>query len=266
MSIKISSLVWQHYPAGGSELLTALAYADHAHDDGTSIRPSVEYVAKKTRQSERTVQRYLASMRRSGWLQTVRFAHGGRGRATEYRVNPMWITNPSFSCLSSHTMTASAENGDVRGIERVAQLPPQPSLIVNETTQNHREGVLSSLSWPKTLQTAITAQIIKQCPSELRQAVLDEITALEKLGQVRSAIGLLRKLVERAIDGEFSPTAARKYNEKTKPNAMQKKPITAPRHAMQNLNFDRSIGREHLSKLKKTRGLPQLQPTIKTES
>jgi len=37
MSIKISSLVWEYYPAGGCELLTALAYADHAHDDGTNV-------------------------------------------------------------------------------------------------------------------------------------------------------------------------------------------------------------------------------------
>lgn len=88
MSVKIMSLVWEHYPAGGGELLTALAYADHAHDDGTGIRPSVVYVARKTRQSERTVQRYLAQMREIGWLLTVRNSNGGRGYATEYRINP----------------------------------------------------------------------------------------------------------------------------------------------------------------------------------
>ncbi|WP_369693801.1 helix-turn-helix domain-containing protein [Pseudomonas citronellolis] len=87
MSIKISSLVWEHYPVGSCELLTALAYADHAHDDGT-IRPSVAYIARKTRQSERSVQRHLAQMRKSGWLLTVRYANGGRSFVTEYRVNP----------------------------------------------------------------------------------------------------------------------------------------------------------------------------------
>lgn len=95
MSIKISSLVWEHYPAGGSELLTALAYADYAHDNGTNIRPSVAYIAKKTRQSKRSVRRYLAQMRKSGWLFTVRHGNGGRGFTTEYRVNPLWITNPA---------------------------------------------------------------------------------------------------------------------------------------------------------------------------
>lgn len=88
MSIKISSLVWEHYPAGGCELLTALAYADHTHDDGTNIRPNVAHIAKKTRQSERNVRRYLVQMHERGWLLTVRHGNGGRGFATEYRVNP----------------------------------------------------------------------------------------------------------------------------------------------------------------------------------
>lgn len=89
------SLVWEHYPAGGGELLVALSYADHAHDDGTGIRPSVPYTAEKTRQSKRAVQMHLAKMREARWLLTVRHSAGGRGRATEYRINPNWIENPA---------------------------------------------------------------------------------------------------------------------------------------------------------------------------
>ena len=103
------SLVWEHYPSGGGELLTALAYADHAHDDGSGVRPSIAYIAKKTRQSERTVQRFVAEMRRRKWLLTVRRADGGRGYATEYRVNPLWITNPDrlspFACSDGKRVT-----------------------------------------------------------------------------------------------------------------------------------------------------------------
>ncbi len=133
------SLVWEHYPAGGGELLTALAYADHAHDDGTSIRPSVAHIAKKTRQSERTVQRYLTHMRQTGWLLTVRHGGGGRdyasrrGYATEYRVNPLWITNPAklspFPVSEAERVTNAAVKGDTGGGWGDTRVTP--------TTNNH---------------------------------------------------------------------------------------------------------------------------------
>lgn len=84
-------LVFEAYEGTGHELNLALALADHAWDDGTHIFPSVAELAIKTRQSERTVQRQLAAMRRSGWLIPVDHATGGRGRKTIYAINPDWI-------------------------------------------------------------------------------------------------------------------------------------------------------------------------------
>ena len=256
MSIKISTLVWQHYPAGGRELLTALAYADHAHDDGTSIRPSVAYVAKKTRQSERMVQRYLASMRKSGWLQAVRFPRGGRGRTTEYQINPVWI--------SSQRTTVKAENSDVQANTRMTGLPPQPPLTINESTPPHRED-LCRLSWPKSLQHATSSQVIRRCPPELQQSVLDEIAALEARGKVRSATGLLKKLVELAIDGEFSPTAAKNISVKVKPDALQNRPTTTTTPPTRHRNLDRTIGREHLNELKQICATSLLHRPVKAK-
>ncbi|AGW94620.1 hypothetical protein N234_31720 [Ralstonia pickettii DTP0602] len=91
MSGKMSGLVFEHYPEGGGEMLTALCLADHADHDGTSIYPSVETVAKLTRQSRRTVQYHLSKMQESGWLLLVGNAKGGRQKAREYRINPVWI-------------------------------------------------------------------------------------------------------------------------------------------------------------------------------
>lgn len=91
------SLVFGHYPRGGGEMLLALALADHAHDDGTSIRPSISKLAEKTRQSERAVQYQLRAMEVSGWLQLVNNGNGGRNQTREYRINPDWINgaNPA---------------------------------------------------------------------------------------------------------------------------------------------------------------------------
>jgi 5-methylcytosine-specific restriction endonuclease McrA len=139
-------MVWEYYPVGGGELLTALAYADHAHDDGTSIRPSVAYIARKTRQSKRTVQRYLSNMKKSGWLQPVKHSNGGisrggRGLVTEYRINPLWITNPDKLTPLSERMSHKAPKDDIQSKERMTSMSPQSSLNLIEPSQdkNNRE-------------------------------------------------------------------------------------------------------------------------------
>lgn len=157
MSIKIMSLVWEHYPTGGGELLTALAYADHAHDDGTSIRPSIAYMARKTRQSERTIQMHLVAMRRAEWMLTVRHAAGGRGRATEYRINPAWIANPAefapFIDLLKRVQER-AKRGAIDGTKGRKAFSPQSPRTINEPTTTGVTGTegdvggSEKLKWP----------------------------------------------------------------------------------------------------------------------
>lgn len=216
------SLVWEHYPAGGGELLTALAYADHAHDDGTGIRPSVAYIARKTRQSERTVQRYLAHMREIGWLQTVRNSDGGRGYATEYRVNPLWITNPAklspFPELVAERVTYAVKKGDTGGMERVTLVSSQSSRTISSKTTTTAQAVkqhdavvvgdqLDALDFPPVFsgeRRDPAVQIIESCPEQYRQQVLYEVAGINDRGQVRrSPIGLLQSLVQKARDGAF---------------------------------------------------------------
>ncbi len=91
MSVAMTHAIFKRYPRGGSEMLLALALADHADDDGTHIFPSVKHLAAKTRQSERSVQYQLRKMEASGWLQLVNHVQGGKGHAREYRINPDWV-------------------------------------------------------------------------------------------------------------------------------------------------------------------------------
>jgi len=56
MSIQMMTLVYQS-GLGKSQKSVALAYADHADDEGRNIYPSVEYMAWKTGYSERQIQR-----------------------------------------------------------------------------------------------------------------------------------------------------------------------------------------------------------------
>lgn len=85
MSHKVTTLIWDYYPNGGGEFLTALCLADHADPEGGSIYPSVSRISTKTQQAERTVQYHMQAMRQSGWLIKVTEG-GGAGNPNEYRI------------------------------------------------------------------------------------------------------------------------------------------------------------------------------------
>lgn len=68
MSVKVMGQVWDIQDLTSSEKLVLLAYADHAHHDGTGIWPAVMTVARKASLSERTVQRVTRELEEKGYL------------------------------------------------------------------------------------------------------------------------------------------------------------------------------------------------------
>lgn len=64
-----------------------LALADHADHNGRRVYPGVELLAWKTELSERRVRALLSILRKLGILIPVRYLVGGRGHATEYRLD-----------------------------------------------------------------------------------------------------------------------------------------------------------------------------------
>lgn len=60
--------VWEYSSHKGNALLLMLTIADHASDDGTNAYPSVRRLAKRTRMSERSVQRMIQECEASGEL------------------------------------------------------------------------------------------------------------------------------------------------------------------------------------------------------
>jgi hypothetical protein len=107
MSVKVMAIIWDNFDGGGGELLTALALADHADHEGGSIFPAVRSVAKKTRQSERTVQRHIQTMLQSDWLRITHRSFG-RGQTICYRIP---IERVSNSHPSGKGDTADTLNG-----------------------------------------------------------------------------------------------------------------------------------------------------------
>jgi hypothetical protein len=217
MSIKIMSLVWEHYPTGGGELLTALAYADHAHDDGAGVRPSIAHMARKTRQSERTIQTHVATMRRTTWLLTVCHAGGGRGRATEYRINPMWISNPaSFAPFLRplESVQVEGEKGAANGAKgRKARAPQPPRTVIEPTTTASASAqmavVVVGLEGPPLEEyRSSILKSLESCPVALHQQIVDEALGAASTGSIRKNAGsYVRGLAANARRGTFVPVA-----------------------------------------------------------
>lgn len=91
MSIRMSSLVWQYFVAKPERKLLALKLADNADENGCRIFPAVETMAAHCNCSVRSVQRWLSELVDGGFIQLVKYANGGRGKAREYRINPDFI-------------------------------------------------------------------------------------------------------------------------------------------------------------------------------
>jgi len=78
MSIKIMTLVWATELGGPTIKAVAMKLADCAHDDGTTIHPSVKHIARHTEISERAAQ-YAIKKLRSDEMGVLRLIEAGGG-------------------------------------------------------------------------------------------------------------------------------------------------------------------------------------------
>lgn len=126
----MTGYVLDRYPRGGGERLVAIALADNAHRDGTSIYPSVAELSERSMLSRRSVQVHLARMVASGWLILVRKSSGRRGDTNEYRICPAWIkggecTPPPDPVLRTNAKRPESWGAETAPHEPVDNSPPQ---------------------------------------------------------------------------------------------------------------------------------------------
>lgn len=143
MSVRVMTAVFDRYPNGGGEMLTALALADHASDDGTRVFPGIKALAEKTRQSERTIQYQLRRMEESGWLILVSAGNGGRSMTSEYRISLDWIKGADIAPIQKGASDdIKGATGDTKGCKpeqkRVQRVAPANNhhRTINEPSLN----------------------------------------------------------------------------------------------------------------------------------
>lgn len=200
MSVRIMAMVFDRYPNGSGEMLLALALADHAHDDGTHIYPSIKQLAKKTRQSERSVQYQLRKMEKSGWLLLENSGNGGRNMRRKYSINSLWIKGAEIAPLKK---SANDEKKDAINDGKGANdekkgaklLHPhitviEPSITVIEPSAE-AQGIppIGDNGDPVMLEFPLNDKT-KYC---LRQSQIDQFAelypAVDIMGQLRACLG-----------------------------------------------------------------------------
>lgn len=193
------NMVFERYPSGGGEMLLALALADHSHDDGTNIYPSIAQLATKTRQSERAVQYQLRRMEDTGWIELVNEGDGGRGRRREYRINRAWMKGEEIAPITptkganaapiekGATDDKKGANGDAKGCKAVA-----PTDNRKESSKNHQADVASEpqpyegfdafwRQWPKHHRKSAKAQCREKWRTQgCAKLTAQVITSLER--------------------------------------------------------------------------------------
>lgn len=187
MAVRVSAMVWDGFPLGGSDLLAMLALADWSDDDGRCF-PSMSAIASKTRLSRSQAQRVVHGLIDGGYIQVVGNEFGGAPGATrQYRIilssltgrvdatptGRMGATGSAYATGSADTQDGShgcAETGRMGATQTVSE----PSLTVKGGAQARLASSRRSRSEEITL-----AQFLENCKASGEKAIPEDDPVME---------------------------------------------------------------------------------------
>lgn len=127
--------VWE-CDIGHAEQSILLSLADHAHDDGTKVFPSLRRTAWKTAYSVRQVRRILRSLEGIGALEIVHT--GGGVFSTEYRINLRKLPKKAAMTTTPVKMSGVPVPPDKTGTEIDRKCPDPPDIAMSsQSSSNH---------------------------------------------------------------------------------------------------------------------------------
>lgn len=185
-------MVFDFYPTGSGEMLLALSLADFSDDEGRRIFPSVSTMAKKTRQSERSVQYQLRRMEQAGFISQV--STKSNYGTTEYRINIGFLMGGAKIVPPAKKGKRGAVFAHT-GASAIAPYPPtnspnkQPPIVFPNIAPIEKEAI---------------GCLLADMPYEVAQAIADEIEGSRRVGKITiGVIPLCRALVTAAKKGTF---------------------------------------------------------------
>jgi hypothetical protein len=199
-----------------------------AKPDGWQIRVGVlPYLLQQRagpgeRMGRDRVRRILRELERAGYL----------SRARSKKPDGRWVWRIEFSdtpaplhreisTMDGSTVDGPAARGlpvDGRGVDLLNtqnysrhnySRPTTTTAVRDEHSDPVGLAPVVEIRYPPILQGEFLAsarKLIEGCPPQQRQSVLDEIGAMHARGRVRSPLGLLKSLVDKAGTGQFSPS------------------------------------------------------------
>jgi len=166
------------------------------------------------------LRRYLRELEMAGYLTRTRAR----------RPDGRWVWHIEFSdrpdtasidglAVDGSAVDGSAVDGsavDGQGVDilqtqdysRLDNSIPTTTATISSGDESVVVASIDEIQYPEILAGAllVSAQkLIEDCPTGQRQAVLDEIGAMDAQGTVKSPLGLLSSLVRKAKSGEFIP-------------------------------------------------------------
>jgi hypothetical protein len=166
------------------------------------------------------VRRFFRELEAAGYVTRRRM----RKADGQWRWQIEFTDTPPATPTRPHTVDGLSVDGSTTGgtavggssvdvLQTLKNLKPdqcKPNTTVAPQDDTARGGghVGGHLRYPDCLRRVPVSSLwglLAACPLDLRQAVLDEVDAMHKVGKVRNPIGLVSVLARRAGLGQFSP-------------------------------------------------------------
>jgi hypothetical protein len=187
------------------------------------------------------VRRMLRELESAGYLTRARSKKPDGRWAWRIELKDTGVPFHRSSTIDGSAVDGSAVDGspvDGQGVDllntlnhsRLDKLIPTTTTEPKATENAAVMVPLIEIQYPEILKGGYftcARKLIDACPAGQRQPVLDEIGAMHARGKVRSPLGLLKSLIEKAKRGEFSPN----YSLSTDPSSPST--LRYPVHAKQ---------------------------------
>lgn len=152
MSVKVMADVFLMKNLPPREKLVLLAYADHAHDDGTHVYPAIESIAKKVSMSYRTV--FRATQQLETWGLLVRDGKWKKGVNRWQIDTSVNLADQNLADEVCQVDICQSDTSATGGIEPMTRVADKSLLTISDV---HKEKEIDSEPWFKAMMTATQA-------------------------------------------------------------------------------------------------------------